>query len=61
MVAEDVWVLLVLSSLLFADLGKRDPEAHLSQVNCLQSQLPQALSPIDVGLRSTSNTSTTEL
>jgi len=34
---------------------------HLGQVNCLQSQLPQTFSPIHIGLRGTSDTSTTEL
>ena len=34
---------------------------HLGQVNGLESQLPQPFSPIHIGLRGTSDTSTTEL
>ena len=36
-------------------------QTHLGQVNCFESQLPQTFSPIHVGLRSTGDTSTTEL
>ena len=36
-------------------------QTHLGQVNRFKSQLPQAFSPIHIGLRSTGDTSTTEL